>query len=120
MPQPYHKVVSSSDFATPIPLQTPAGRRDRDDEETIWKKLMVVPGLVVTTAFAVSLLVIRSQGWTSSLAFTARVFRHPSIVGIVVQLLSHALGMLHVYSFCWSPFDKFRLLFELIGASYCR
>ncbi|KAL9114870.1 MAG: hypothetical protein Q9227_001113 [Pyrenula ochraceoflavens] len=100
MSQPYHQVISSSDFATPIPFQNARGRRTHRDNESTWRKLLPVPGLIVTTALAISLLVIREQGWTSSLEFAAHVYRHPSIVGIVVQVLSHALGMLHVYALC--------------------
>ncbi|MCJ1226316.1 hypothetical protein MMC12_002966 [Toensbergia leucococca] len=67
---------------------------------SIWEKFLVVPALLLTTLVATTLFATRLDHWASSPAFANFVVLNRSASGIFVQIISHILGMIHVYTLC--------------------
>lgn len=57
------------------------------------EKFLVIPGLLLTTILATGLFATRFDHWASSARFADFVVSNRSAVGIVVQVISHLLGM---------------------------
>lgn len=70
------------------------------------EKFLVVPGLLLTTVLASGLLATRSDHWANSAAFVDFVISKRSSVGIIVQVISQLLGILHVYALCKSSYPR--------------
>ena len=62
------------------------------------EKLLPAPGLLLTTFLATGLFASKFDHWASSRGFAVFVDNNRSTVGLVVQVISHVLGMLHVYA----------------------
>ncbi len=70
---------------------------------SVWERFLVIPGLLLTTFLTSSLFAARFEHWTSTPDFTTFVKQNRSATGIIVQVLSHILGMMHVYILCRLP-----------------
>ena len=72
------------------------------------EKLLPVPGLLLTTFLATGLFASKFDHWASSRGFAVIVDNNRSTVGLVVQVISHVLGMLHVYALSQSACPPWR------------
>ena len=62
------------------------------------EKVFPVPGLLLTTVLATGLFASKFDHWASSRGFAVYVDNNRSTLGLIVQVISHALGMSHVYA----------------------
>ncbi|MCJ1378611.1 hypothetical protein MMC17_001710 [Xylographa soralifera] len=67
---------------------------------SVWEKFLVVPALLLTTVIATILFTTRLDHWASSEGFANFVIFNRSASAILVQVISHILGILHVYALC--------------------
>lgn len=66
-----------------------------------WKdRFLPIAGLFITSAVAIVLLVLRRTQWRSSEWFAHFVVIERTEVAIVVQVLSHLLGLVQVQILC--------------------
>ena len=67
--------------------------------ETNLSKFLAAPGLLLVLAASSVLLVLNDLNRTFSLEWLAR---HSSLTGLLVQIISHLLGLIYVYALCES------------------
>jgi hypothetical protein len=65
-----------------------------------WEKFWVIPGLFLTNLVAITLLTAKAIHWESSLELANFVTTNRSSISIVVQLISHLLGLILVSTLC--------------------
>ncbi|KAL1968220.1 hypothetical protein VTN77DRAFT_2055 [Rasamsonia byssochlamydoides] len=71
----------------------PEGRRD----ETWLAKYLAGAGLMLPACLSSALLVMNHKNWTRPVSY---IEDHRSLVGILVQVISHLLGMVYTYALC--------------------
>ncbi|KAA6416372.1 MAG: hypothetical protein FRX48_01092 [Lasallia pustulata] len=71
-----------------------------EGQASTWDKFWMIPGLVFTNLVAFTLFTLTSTHWESSLKVVNFVKTHRSAIGIVVQLISHMLGLILVRALC--------------------
>jgi hypothetical protein len=67
--------------------------------ETNLSKFLAAPGILLVLAASGVLLVLNDLNRTFSLEWLAR---HSSLTGLLVQVISHLLGLIYVYALCES------------------
>ncbi|TVY83395.1 hypothetical protein LSUE1_G003240 [Lachnellula suecica] len=87
-----------SDSRTLLP-QTPAQSRLEDLEPT-WTRLLIVPGLLVTTILNILLIAAVRSGWAFTGVSARRINDNPSTFSAIRQILASLLGMVYLYSIC--------------------
>lgn len=71
-----------------------------EGQASTWEKFWMIPGLVLTNLLAFTLLTLASTHWESSLEVVHFVTANRSAISIVVQLISHLLGLILVNTLC--------------------
>lgn len=64
------------------------------------EKLPILIGLFVSNALCAYLAVLKSRHWMGPLYLTKLIVQNPTGVGIVVQVISHILGLILVSALC--------------------
>lgn len=70
------------------------------DKAGLRKSFLIVIGLLISNAVAITLLVLTRKRWTGSHQFEVSITEYRTAVSIVVQIVSHSLGILVVHAFC--------------------
>ena len=65
-----------------------------------WERYLTVPGLVLNTIVALTLLGAKLNHWAASSRFADMVENDRTTVGIITQLISQMLGMILVTALC--------------------
>ena len=77
-------------------------QNDKVEHATYMQKYLPIPGLLINTAIVSTLLGAKSSHWASSESLANLVTSHRASVGIVVQIISHILGIIEIYAICES------------------
>jgi hypothetical protein len=64
------------------------------------EQALPVPGLILTSALALTLLGLKTNGWRGSETFAEFVTNERTTVAIAVQIISHVLGLIQVQALC--------------------
>lgn len=65
---------------------------------------VTLAGLIVPTTFSILLLVANLKNWHSSEYFAHTVTVDKPTIAIVVQVISHALGLFQICALCNNPY----------------
>ncbi len=65
-----------------------------------------IPGLLITSAICYTLLGLRLSDYRGSEEAVEWTKNHRTLVTIIVQILSHSLGMMHVLIICKYLFQR--------------
>ena len=79
------------------------------------EKVLPIPGLLLTTFLATGLSVSKFDHWAGSPWFEGFVENNPSTAGLIVQVISHVLGMLHVYALSKSACPRVVRIYSIFG-----
>ena|SRR2546429_6270851 len=78
--------------------ETEAPRTSVDPEvEPLWARYLAVPGLFITTVISTTLIIYAPTHQISSGSFPQLVINYRSVTQVIVQVLAHALGLIHVF-----------------------
>ena len=91
-------------IATTQELTDSAGRdsvdRLRALEEGVWTRYLAVPGLILTTIISLLLIILIDRNVVIYGRAYVVVVENRAVAGIVVNILAHLLGAIHVYTLC--------------------
>ena len=79
------------------------------------EKVLPVPGLLLTTFLATGLFGSKFDHWAGSAWFEVFVEDNRSTTGFIVQVVSHVLGMLHVYALSKSAYPRAVRVYRIFG-----
>jgi hypothetical protein len=57
-------------------------------------------GLIVTSSIVFTLVGLQATNWKASAAFTSYVINQRTTVAIIVQVVSHVLGLIQIQALC--------------------
>lgn len=65
-----------------------------------WSEFWVLPGLIVTTIASLILLILHLTHWQGSEHLAITITKNTTPVIVLVQIISHVLGMIMIQSIC--------------------
>ncbi len=80
------------------------------------EKLLPIPGLLLTTFLATGLFASKFDHWASSRGFAVFVDNNRSTAGLIVQVISHVLGMSNIYALSKSACPRVMRMYPIFGS----
>lgn len=78
-------------------------------------KIFPVPGLLLSTILATGVFASKFDHWASSRGFAVFVDNNRSTVGLIVQVISHVLGIIDVYALSQSACPSVTSSYSIFG-----
>ena len=93
-----HGIASGQNFL--VGARGESSDRLKSFEEGVWSKYLAAPGLVLTTIISVVLITLINSNHVIYGGAYVVVTENRAVAGIVVNILAHLLGAIHVYTLC--------------------